>query len=121
MDVQASSTTTVDVPLATTALTKNALKKAAKKERYEASKLERRAKEKEAKKAKKRALAQKRDAGELDSEDEAKIEAQRRLKRARTEAREPFNARVVIDLGFDDMMAEKVHGAYSLPWIVELI
>ncbi|KAI0711047.1 guanine-1-methyltransferase-domain-containing protein [Cerioporus squamosus] len=66
-------------------------------------KKERRAAEKERKKEKKRALAEKRAAGELDEE-----EAARDRKRQKTEQgpRTPFNARIVIDLGFDDKMTE---------------
>ncbi|KAF4619586.1 hypothetical protein D9613_004956 [Agrocybe pediades] len=81
-------------------LSKNALKKAAKAERFAALKLERRAREKEAKKEKKRQLAEKRAAGELDEEEE---ERKRRAKRPKLH----FGGNVVVDLGFDDMMNEK--------------
>lgn len=79
---------------------KTALKKAAKVERLAALKSERRAREKEAKKEKKRQRAEKRAAGELDTDDEP----ERRKKKARVE----FGGRVVVDLGFDDKMNEKV-------------
>lgn len=83
-------------------MSKNAQKKAAKAERFAALKLERRAREKEAKKEKKRQRAEKRAAGELaDSEDEEK---KRQAKKRKLE----FGGRVIVDLGFDDMMNDKV-------------
>jgi len=85
-------------------LSKNAMKKAAKAERFAALKLERRAREKESKKEKKRQKAEKRAAGELDDEEEA--ETKRRAKKPRLQ----FGGTVVIDLGFDDMMNDKVSG-----------
>lgn len=95
---EVSSTTTSDDP---PKLSKSALKKVAKAERFAAVKLERRAKEKEAKKRKKRLIAEKRAAGELDEDEEEK---NRRTKRPRIQ----FGGTVVIDLGFDDKMNEKV-------------
>jgi hypothetical protein len=86
-------------------LSKSAMKKAAKAERYAASKLERRAKEKEAKKEKKRLNAEKRAAGELE-ENEEEEENKRRKKRVRLQ----FGGNVIIDLGFDKLMSEKVGG-----------
>ena len=78
---------------------KKAQKKLARAARYQEVKLERRAKEKERKKEKKRLareeLARKREAGEPVSEDEQP------RKRVKTNA-EPFGARLVIDLGFDN-------------------
>lgn len=65
----------------------------------QAVKLLKRAREKEARKAKNRIRAQKRDAGELDDDDDRPQKKQRTLE---------FGARVVIDLGFDDKMTEKV-------------
>ncbi|RPD67375.1 hypothetical protein L226DRAFT_529722 [Lentinus tigrinus ALCF2SS1-7] len=84
-------------------LSKKAQKKLAKAAYIAERKKERRAAEKERKKEKKRALAEKRAAGELDEE-----EAARDKKRQKTEQgpRTPFNARVVVDLGFDDKMSE---------------
>jgi tRNA (guanine9-N1)-methyltransferase len=82
-------------------LSKNALKKAAKAERYAAYKLERRAKEKEARKEKKRIHAEKRAAGELDDNDEHERGQKKKIKL-------DFGGRVVIDLGFDDKMTDKV-------------
>jgi tRNA (guanine9-N1)-methyltransferase len=98
----AASNTGHDAPHdgAPKALSKSAMKKAAKAERYAAAKLERRAKEKEMKKAKKRLKAEKRSAGELDDEEEKN----RRKKRARLQ----FGGKIVIDLGFDQLMSEKV-------------
>jgi len=83
-------------------MSKNALKKAAKAERLAAMKLERRAREKEAKKEKKRQQAEKRAAGELEDEDEDANK--RRAKKPRLQ----FGGTVVVDLGFDDMMNDKV-------------
>ncbi|KAG6891705.1 hypothetical protein C0992_010108 [Termitomyces sp. T32_za158] len=80
-------------------LSKNALKKAARAERFAAYKLERRAKEKEVKKEKKRVLQAKRAAGEIDEDEEKK--------RHKKKPRLHFGGRVVIDLGFDDKMNEK--------------
>ncbi|KAJ2917490.1 hypothetical protein MD484_g2953, partial [Candolleomyces efflorescens] len=82
-------------------LSKKAAKRAARQERYAATKLERRAREKEAKKEKKRLKAEKRAAGELDDDDEQ--DQSRRQKRPRLE----FGARVVVDLGFDALMNPK--------------
>jgi hypothetical protein len=83
-------------------LSKKAAKRAAKQERYAATKLERRAREKEAKKEKKRLKAEKRAAGELDDDDEQ--DQSRKQKRRRLE----FGGRVVVDLGFDALMNPKV-------------
>jgi hypothetical protein len=96
----------------TAPLSKNAQKKAAKAARFAAQKHERRAKEKESKKEKKRMKAQKRAAGELDEEEvQEEEEKKRMMKRARTGAgQNPFGARVCVDLGFDNMMTDKVGG-----------
>jgi len=88
-------------------MSKKAMKKAAKAERIAATKLERRAREKEAKKEKKRILAEKRAAGELNEDDEE--ETRRRAKRAKID----FAGKVVVDLGFDEMMSDKVSSAQS--------
>ena len=87
---------------ATQTLSKRAQKRAAKAAFLAEKKLERRAREKAARKEKKR---QKREAGEGWYEDEEP--SQKKLKRAGPA--QPFDARVVIDLGFDDMMTDKVH------------
>jgi hypothetical protein len=82
---------------------KKAQKKALKVARLEERKIERRVKEKAAKKEKKRQRAERIAAGEQVSEDE------RSQKRAKTNLfRKPFAARVVLDLGFDDKMSDKV-------------
>jgi tRNA (guanine9-N1)-methyltransferase len=71
--------------------------------KLEERKIERRAKEKAAKKEKKRKRAEKIAAGEQVSEDE------RSQKRAKVHGtKQPFAARVVLDLGFDDKMSDKV-------------
>ncbi len=82
-------------------LSKNALKKAAKGERYAAFKLERRAREKEVRKEKKRIHAEKRAAGELNDDDEHERGQKKKIKL-------DFGGRIVIDLGFDDKMTDKV-------------
>ncbi len=88
----------------TVVLSKNAQKRALKVARMEERKMERRAKEKAAKKEKKRKRAERLAAGEQLSEDER----QKRTKVNRT--KEPFAARIVLDLGFDDKMSDKVRG-----------
>ncbi|KAH9965974.1 guanine-1-methyltransferase-domain-containing protein [Russula dissimulans] len=70
--------------------------------RLEERKLERRAKEKAAKKEKKRRRAERIATGEQLSEDE-RTEKRAKLSRAK----EPFAARVVLDLAFDDKMSDK--------------
>ncbi|OSD04443.1 hypothetical protein PYCCODRAFT_1347315, partial [Trametes coccinea BRFM310] len=86
-------------------LSKKAQKKLAKAAYIAERKKERRAAEKERRKEKKRLLAEKRAAGELDPEEEAELQ---KRKRQRTDKgpRTFFNARVVVDLGFDEMMTE---------------
>lgn len=86
----------------TTPMSKNAIKKAAKAARLAALKLERRAREKELKKEKKRIRAEKRAIGELDDVDEEGMK--RRMKRPKLQ----FGGIVVVDLGFDSMMNDKV-------------
>jgi hypothetical protein len=100
-------------------LSKNARKKAIKAERYAAAKLERRARVKERKKEKKRQKAIERD--ELGEDNEVDQEgADRGRKRARTDSEKGegkrrgatrvvhFGGTVVVDLGFDELMEEKV-------------
>ena len=91
-------------------LSKKAQKRAARHARFAEQKLERRVKEKQAKKEKKRIKAQKRNTGELeDCEAEAEEEKRRMMKRAKTgDGQKPFGATVCVDLGFDDMMTDKV-------------
>lgn len=91
----------------TTPMSKNACKKAAKAARLATLKLERRAREKEAKKEKKRIRAEKRAAGELDDDGEEEI--RRRMKKPKLQ----FGGTVVVDLGFDSMMNDKVGGVSS--------
>ncbi|KAI9574831.1 guanine-1-methyltransferase-domain-containing protein [Boletus coccyginus] len=83
-------------------LSKKAQKRAAKAARLHELKLERRAREKEAKKHKRRERALAIARGELDANNPRK----RRRTNAGDET-EIFNARVVVDLGFDDLMSDK--------------
>ncbi|KAL1679977.1 guanine-1-methyltransferase-domain-containing protein [Schizophyllum commune] len=83
-------------------MSKSAMKKLAKAERIAAQKLERRAREKEMRKEKKRVLAQKRAAGELDENEEEKLRAP---KRPRMSREKPF-CQLVVDLGFDEKMSD---------------
>ncbi|KAJ6458636.1 guanine-1-methyltransferase-domain-containing protein [Mycena vitilis] len=80
---------------------KSSLKKAARREKFAATKLERRAKEKLARKEKKRIKSEKRAAGELDSDEESQPPSKKRR------VGPPFGGRVVVDLGFDEKMTEK--------------
>jgi tRNA (guanine9-N1)-methyltransferase len=82
-------------------MSKNASKKAAKAAHIAATRLVRRAREKEARKTKKRILAEKRAAGEPDKDDD---DTRRPAKKAKID----FAGRVVVDLGFDEMMSDKV-------------
>ena len=86
-------------------LSKNAQKKARKAELMKERKLERRVREREARKEKKRKRAERVAAGEELSEDE---QARKRAKAAAAGPKTPFDARVLIDLGFEEMMSEKV-------------
>ncbi|CDO68447.1 hypothetical protein BN946_scf184760.g3 [Trametes cinnabarina] len=99
----ASASPAADTP--SQPLSKKAQKKLAKAAYLAERKKERRAAEKERRKEKKRLLAEKRAAGELDPEEVAQLQ---KRKRQRTDKgpRTFFNARVVVDLGFDEMMTE---------------
>lgn len=77
-------------------LSKKAQKRAAKAARLQEQKSERRAREREAKKRKRRERVQ---AGNVDPRKRLKTDGQ---------GQTPFAAQVVIDLGFDDMMTDKV-------------
>ena len=85
-------------------LSKRALKKAAQKKRYSEYRTKRRAREKEAKREKQRIKAEKRAAGELDDDDDLDEQESRHKKKIKLE----FGGKVVIDLGFDDKMTDKV-------------
>jgi tRNA (guanine9-N1)-methyltransferase len=115
-----SASTPAATPDAQPPLSKNARKRLLKAERYAASKAERRARDKE----KKRERAEKRRAGDADALEDAE---RRRAKRHKTEDAAKlgpkciFQARVVIDLAFDDLMSEKVRSSRSFTIIaVEL-
>lgn len=90
-------------------LSKNAQKKLRKAEFIAERKLERRAREKEKKKEKKRERAERIAAGEdVDTAAEDDGRAKKRAKLSHGAPRNAFGARVVVDLGFDDKMSEKV-------------
>ncbi|KAJ3863467.1 guanine-1-methyltransferase-domain-containing protein [Lentinula novae-zelandiae] len=82
-------------------MSKKAMKKAAKAERYQAFKLERRAREKQMQKEKRRLKARKRAAGELDDSAELEEKARKRQKMS------GFGGKIVLDLSFDKLMSEK--------------
>jgi len=91
-------------------LSKNAQKRARKAALFAEHKLERRAREKEARKEKKRLRGERIAAGEQVSEDD------RSSKRAKLNGpQKPFRARVVVDLGFDEKMSDKVSDNCPLP------
>lgn len=89
-------------------LSKKSQKKAAKAARYAEQKVERRAREKEKKKLK-RAAAQ----PQPHDEDEG-VPKSKRVKLGRG-SKTKFGARLVVDLGFDDKMTEKVRAQPRLP------
>ena len=99
---ESSSNPSLTVQNGNTLMSKNAIKKAAKAARLAALKLERKAREKETKKEKKRIRVEKRAAGELDDDEEEEIK--RRMKRPKLQ----YGGTVVVDLGFDSMMNDKV-------------
>jgi len=80
-------------------LSKSAQKKAARAARSIELKYKRRSRGKEIKKEKRRVQAEKRAAGEFDDDDEAERKKKRRVE---------FGGRVIVDLGFDHLMSEKV-------------
>ncbi|KZT29448.1 hypothetical protein NEOLEDRAFT_600845 [Neolentinus lepideus HHB14362 ss-1] len=88
-------------------LSKSAQKKLARAARYADLKQERRAREKEQRKEKKRIRAEKRAAGELDSDEEREDDARRKRRKGDAGRKTVFGARVVVDLGFDELMSEK--------------
>lgn len=89
-----------------TPLSKNAQKKAARLARFAAAKPERRAREKEAKKEKKKLKR----AAEYDQDGESSSRKRAKVEREGNAGgeREKFRARLVVDLGFDDKMLDKV-------------
>lgn len=84
-------------------LSKNAQKRLLKEARRAEQRVERKAKDRLLKKEKQRVKAEKRAAGEPLDEGE-----ERGKKRAMIQRPKRFDARVVIDLGFDDKMNDKV-------------
>ncbi|KAH7343876.1 guanine-1-methyltransferase-domain-containing protein [Rhizoctonia solani] len=92
----------------TPALSKSAQKRLAKAERFAQLKLERRAREKEQKVVKRKEREERIAAGEDVGPPEAK---KRRVSREGQGPVRPFDARIVIDLGFDEKMTEKEVGS----------
>ncbi|CAE6455859.1 unnamed protein product [Rhizoctonia solani] len=92
----------------TPALSKSAQKRLAKAERFAQLKLERRAREKEQKAAKRKEREEQIAAGLEPGPSDAK---KRRVSREGQGPVCPFNARIVIDLGFDEKMTEKEVGS----------
>ena len=84
-------------------LSKKAQKKLAKAASLAEKKKERRANEKEKRKEKKRKLAEQKATGEIDEAEYARL-----TKKVKIEQKPPFQARVVVDLGFDNLMTENV-------------
>jgi tRNA (guanine9-N1)-methyltransferase len=87
-------------------LSKSAQKKLAKAERFAQLKSERRAREKEQKAVKRKEREERLAAGEDPGPSDAK---KRRVSREGQGPVRPFNARIVIDLSFDEKMTEKVN------------
>ena len=90
------------------ALSKKAQKRLLKAQKKEEFKQERRAREKALKKAKKAERREKRARGELDGDEEEKARQVKRQKVSHDGPKEKFRARLVIDLGFDDKMTDRV-------------
>ncbi|CAE6454646.1 unnamed protein product [Rhizoctonia solani] len=103
-----NSSTPVAGSEAASALSKSAQKRQAKAERFAQLKLERRAREKEQKAAKRKEREERIAAGEDPGPSDAK---KRRVSREGGGPVRPFNARIVIDLGFDEKMTEKEVGS----------
>ncbi|KAG9103223.1 tRNA (guanine(9)-N(1))-methyltransferase [Ceratobasidium sp. 370] len=91
-----------------TSLSKSAQKRQAKAERFAQLKLERRAREKEEKVLKRKEREERAAAGEDVGPSDSK---KRRVTRGGEGPVLPFNARVVVDLGFDEKMTEKEVGS----------
>jgi len=90
------------------ALSKNAQKRLLKAQRKEESRVGRRAHEKALKKAKKAERREKRARGELDDDEEETGRQGKRQKPSHEGPKQKFEARLVIDLGFDDTMTDRV-------------
>ncbi|KAI0784857.1 guanine-1-methyltransferase-domain-containing protein [Abortiporus biennis] len=105
---QVASTSGIPDTEPTQPLSKNAQKKLAKAARLTELKKERRAYEKVKRKEKKKRLREEREQEKADGVEGEQGDEGRVKKRAKTETepKKPFDARVVIDLGFDDKMSE---------------
>ena len=97
------------------ALSKNAQKRLLKAQKKEEFKAERRTREKVLKKAKKAERREKRARGELDDDEEETARQGKRQKVSHDEPKKKFGARLVIDLGFDDSMTDRVSLYALLP------
>lgn len=98
----------VDTSSSTPALSKSQQKKLAKRQRWEESKHERRAEERNRKKQKKKEAQDQRQKDIAEGLIDPKQEREERLaKKGKEKAKEPFDISVIIDLGFDQLMANK--------------
>ncbi len=100
----------------TPGLSKRAQKRLAKKEKWEEGKAERRAEERKRRKLNKQAARAKR---EEDVEKglitrEELIEELRAKSRRKAEDADPYDVGVIVDLGFDELMTDKVSGGSSV-------
>lgn len=89
-------------------LSKSAQKKQARAARLAEVKLERRAREKERKKEKKRLAREAKLANPTGEANESEDVLEPKKKKPRIKKDDPFGARIVIDLGFDELMSDKV-------------
>jgi type IV secretory pathway VirB10-like protein len=97
------------------ALSKQAQKRLIKAQKKKEFKTERRARDKALKKAKKAERREKRARGELDGDEEEHARQVKRQKVSQDGAKEKFGAGLVIDLGFDDKMTDRVSDSFPNP------
>lgn len=119
MSTQDTSTqfTLPALPTAPDPTSKNSQKKKAKLERAAAAKAERKAREKE-RKAEKRKAREENNAENSTKTTDLEAAGQPKQKKRRLDTREKFKANVVVDLGFDNLMFERVTRFLSLIYSV---